>query len=272
MELSIAIFNYSLPLIWIVTAMEYFWWRKRRPERPYPWRQVALTLLAWPVVVLLYGLEATYVSTPYYEWVRSHRLFDVSMANPLSWAAAFIINELVYYATHRLSHGVAWIWANHSVHHEPPALILPSAYQFPWLNVLGGLWLLSFPLHLLGFPPDAVAVVAGVNLAYAYFVQTEMVPALGFLEGIFNTPAAHRVHHSRRPEDRDRNFGSMLVVFDRLFGTFKPEDPAHPCTDFGLDAPLARRTLLATQLHGWARLARPQGRQPSPDRADELAG
>jgi sterol desaturase/sphingolipid hydroxylase (fatty acid hydroxylase superfamily) len=250
-----AVFAHALPLLWLATLIEIVWWRRRRPERPYPWRQIALTLAGWPVVVVLYGLEARFVAAPFHEWARQYRLFDADMGSPLAWIALLLTSELLAYATHRLAHAIPWLWANHAVHHEAPELTLPAGYQLPWLNVLAAGWLIGLPLDLLGFPPWAVAIQINASLVYAYLLHTEMIPSLGPLEGIFNTPSAHRIHHSRRPEHFGRNFGAMLLVYDRLLGTYQAENAESPCAEFGLPEPLARRSLLRVQLHGWARLA-----------------
>lgn len=187
-----------------------------------------------------------------------------------SWALLFILSEFLYYWQHRMSHEVRWLWASHSVHHSAEELTLPAAFRLGWTGSISGLWLFFLPLPLLGFHPVAVAAILAVNLRYQYFLHSELPPWLGPLEWVFNTPAAHRVHHASNPAYLDRNYGGVLIVFDRLFGTYARETVDEPCR-FGLTEPVRSNNPFVIAFHEWRRLLPDMRRAGSPWKALKVA-
>lgn len=182
----------------------------------------------------------------------------------------FLLSEFLYYWQHRMSHEVRWLWATHSVHHSAEELTLPAAFRLGWTGSISGLWLFFLPLPLLGWHPAAVAGVLALNLRYQYFLHSELPPWLGPLEWIFNTPAAHRVHHASNIAYLDRNYGGVLIVFDRLFGTYARETKDNPCR-FGLTEPVRSNNPFVIALHEWGRLIAEMRRARSPLRAIKVA-
>jgi sterol desaturase/sphingolipid hydroxylase (fatty acid hydroxylase superfamily) len=146
-------------------------------------------------------------------------LLDIQMNNWVSWLCLMLYTEFTLYWFHRLSHEIRWMWASHAVHHSAQEITFLTAVRLPvtgliqgsWVNMVLGVW--------IGFPLWAVSVSMGLMLVYVFLMHTTLVPRLGPLEWIFNTPAHHRVHHSSEREHLDRNYGNMLIIFDRLFGT-----------------------------------------------------
>ena len=128
------------------------------------------------------------------------------------------------------------MWASHSVHHSIDRMVFTAAFRLAWTPVLSGVFLFDLPLVLLGFPPEWVFGMSSASLTYQIFIHTETVPRIGWLEGNINTPSAHRVHHATNPEYLDRNFGKILLIWDRLFGTYRPERSDVPIA-FGLTHP-----------------------------------
>ena len=178
----------------------------------YPWRQSsASNALFRPLIAIVFW------------WVWQHRLFTIEL-DALGLVALFFTLEFVYYWFHRLSHRIRWLWATHSVHHSSERIVLSSAIRLGWTGALSGIWLFWLPLVLIGFHPAAVFTMLAANLIYQFFLHTTAVPRLGPIEWIFNTPSAHRVHHSAEARHLDRNFGGILIVFDRVFGTYCAED------------------------------------------------
>lgn len=177
-------------------------------------------------------LEAGIVAAPFL-LAYSYRLIDIDMASPLAWVALFLIVEFVYYWHHRASHRVRWLWATHSVHHSPTWFNLTAGIRLGWTGAVSGHFLFYVPLALIGFNPLAIAAVLGANLAYQFFIHSELVPRLGPLEWILNTPTHHRVHHASNEACLDKNYGGTLIVFDRLFGTFAAP-PEHEPLRYGL--------------------------------------
>ena len=116
------------------------------------------------------------------------------------------------------------MWATHSTHHSPNEMTLSAAYRLGWLPLLSFTWVFFFPLVLIGFSPIEVFTMLSINLMYQFWLHTKLIPRLGFLEGIINTPSAHRVHHASNPAYLDKNYGGILMIFDRIFGTYIAED------------------------------------------------
>lgn len=170
------------------------------------------------------------------------------------WVAGFIAVEFVYYWFHRWSHTIRWLWATHAVHHSANEMTLPAAIRLGWTNVISGGWLLFAPLILLGFPPLMIATLLGANLAYQFFLHTEAIGKLGPLEWVLNTPAHHRVHHACNGDYIDKNFGGVVIVFDRMFGTFAQERADAPLR-YGLVHAVTSANPITIAFHEWVRMA-----------------
>lgn len=156
-------------------------------------------------------------------WVYGQRFFDVPF-NGWTILPLFILLELCYYVFHRTSHRVRWFWCAHVVHHSGEHMTLSTAMRQSMLYSLTGYWLFFTPLMLIGVTPEMTLAMYAVNLAYQYFVHTESVRKLpAWFEYVFVTPSHHRVHHARNPQYIDKNYGGVLIIFDRLFGTFAEE-------------------------------------------------
>jgi sterol desaturase/sphingolipid hydroxylase (fatty acid hydroxylase superfamily) len=156
-------------------------------------------------------------------WVYdNHRLATLDMSNPLIWLAVFVARDGVYYWVHRLEHRVRVLWASHMIHHSAETIGASTAVRVPWMEALYKPWF-SLWLPLIGFNPvlaiafDVFAATVGVFQHTTDFTRTTV------LDRVFVTPATHRVHHGSNPEYIDKNFGQVLVVWDRMFGTYEPE-------------------------------------------------
>jgi len=144
---------------------------------------------------------------------------------PVQLLAAIFCWDFVYYWSHRLQHESRYMWAIHVVHHSSERYNLSTALRQPVADAFG-----TFPptgaMCLIGIRPELVATARGVNLLYQYWIHTDVIRRLGPFERWFNTPSHHRVHHGANRRYIDRNHGSILIVWDKLFGTFEPEsDP-----------------------------------------------
>ncbi len=157
-----------------------------------------------------------------YVWCFEYRLIDWGDGRVAPVVLGLVGVDLCYYWWHRASHGTNLMWAAHVVHHQSEDYNLAVALRQAWFT---GLTSMPFylPLALLGLPPWAYALGMGVNLLYQFWIHTELIGRLGPFEWVFNTPSHHRVHHGVNPEYLDKNHGGILIVWDRLFGTFEPE-------------------------------------------------
>jgi sterol desaturase/sphingolipid hydroxylase (fatty acid hydroxylase superfamily) len=171
------------------------------------------------------------------------------------WVAGFFAVEFAYYWFHRWSHHINWLWATHAVHHSANELTLPAAIRLGWTGVISGGWLVFAPLVLLGFPPVMIGLLLAINLLYQFGLHTEVVRKLGPLEYVFNTPSHHRAHHASEGPWLDCNFGGVLIIFDRLFGTFVAE-PEEGGLRYGLTEPIRSNNPFVIALRQWAVMAR----------------
>jgi len=169
------------------------------------------------------------------------------------WAVGFFAVEFAYYWFHRASHRVRLLWATHAVHHSARELVLPSAIRLGWTEFFSLGWLFFAALMLLGFPPLVVVTLLGFNLIYQFPLHTEVIRRLGPFEWALNTPSHHRAHHSRDADFLDCNFGGVLIVFDRLFGTYRAE-PIGGGLNYGLVHGLDSKNPVGIALHEWSRM------------------
>jgi sterol desaturase/sphingolipid hydroxylase (fatty acid hydroxylase superfamily) len=138
-------------------------------------------------------------------------------------AAALVAWDFLYYWNHRIQHESRWLWAIHVVHHSSERYNLTTALRQPVADVLG-MFLPYGVLAALGFRPRVIENARALNLLYQFWIHTEAIDKLGVAEEVLNTPSHHRVHHGVQSHYLDRNHGGILIVWDRLFGTFQRED------------------------------------------------
>lgn len=156
-----------------------------------------------------------------YTWLYDgFRVWDPPAA--LAWICAIVGVDFSFYWWHRLSHRVNAMWAIHVVHHQSDDYNLAVALRQDALGALSAT-VFYLPWALLGVPPVALFTGRAINLLYQFWVHTRTVGKLGWLDGVLSTPSAHRVHHGADPRCLDRNYGGILLVWDRLFGTWQAE-------------------------------------------------
>jgi alkylglycerol monooxygenase len=139
------------------------------------------------------------------------------------WVLALIFYDFCYYWLHRAGHEVAVFWAAHVVHHQSQDYNLSTALRQTSTGAFLG-WIFYIPMALAGVPPMVFGVVALIDLLYQFWVHTEHVPKLGWFDRWFCSPSNHRVHHAVNDRYLDRNYGGILIIWDRIFGSFKEED------------------------------------------------
>ncbi len=217
----------AAPLYLALIGLEALRIRAGRWKGRYEARDTAtsLTMGAGSVVAggLFGGIAA---SVLFAAWEARLATIPVSIGSLL---AAFVLGDLVYYWQHRLGHRVRWFWAAHVTHHSSTRYNLGTALRQSWMGPLTGLFALNLPLVWIGFHPGMLAFVSGLNLVYQFWIHTEAIDRLPrWFEAVFNTPSHHRVHHAKNPRYLDANYAGTLIVWDRWFGTFVPEQEAEP--------------------------------------------
>lgn len=229
--------------------------RVRPDGRGYDFKGAAASFGVFAGNILTGAVVSAAVIAPVYLWCWSVAPVKLPLDDWRVWGIAFLAVEFLYYWEHRFSHTVRWLWATHAVHHTPETLSLPSALRLGWTTAISGGWLFFTPLVLAGFHPLIVGTLFAFNLRYQFWLHTELIGKLGPLEMVLNTPSHHRVHHASNPEYLDKNFGGVLIVFDRLFGTFA-EEGAGEKIRYGLVKPLRSNNPFVIALHEWAALIR----------------
>ncbi|ELA7189396.1 sterol desaturase family protein [Vibrio alginolyticus] len=212
------------PVFFFCMLAEY-WFGQRRGRLPesatYYFPEVACNFV-------LAGLhQATDILTglliaQLYLWWFDWRLFDIEMS-----ASAFlllvVLQDFFYYWFHRASHRIRWMWAAHVVHHSSERMNFSTAFRQSLMYPLAGMWIFWLPLVIIGFEPKWVVFVVLFNLGLQFFVHTQSIRSFGPLEWVFNTPSHHRVHHGVNRQYIDKNYAGVLIIWDRMFGTFEPE-------------------------------------------------
>ena len=157
-------------------------------------------------------------------YLYQFKVFDIaSMVPPwVMWLLAFILIDLVFYIYHRLSHRVSFLWAIHMSHHSSEEMNFAVSFRQAWFGPISKLPFFMV-LPLVGFDPTIIAVAGVVSTLWGIVGHTQIVGKLGPLEWIFNTPSHHRVHHGANSHYIDKNYGNLLIIWDRMFGTFEPE-------------------------------------------------
>ncbi len=200
------------------------------------------TMAAWKFLALL-GYAALYAYVA--PW-------QLSATQWYTWVIAIVGVDLGFYLYHRMAHRVRLVWATHQAHHSSEYFNFATALRQKWNN--SGEILVWLPLPLLGVPPWMVFFGFSLSLIYQFWVHTEHIDKLWRpFEFVFNTPSHHRVHHGRDPEYLDKNYGGILILWDRLFGTFQPER-FRP--NYGLTKPVDTFNIWKLQTHEYAAIAR----------------
>ena len=254
-----------LPVVVGAALVEGIWLARTRREA-YDWKSWACSIADLAGRRLLAFIPYS-LAAPWLDWVWQYRLFDQSLDSVGSVLLLFFGLEFFYYWFHRASHTTRWFWNAHSVHHSPNQFNLAAAYRLGWIGRFAGTSLFFTPLVLLGFTPFTVLTALFLNLLYQFWLHADWIPRLGWLEYVINTPSSHRVHHARNPEYLDANFGGVLIVFDRLFGTYIPERADLPC-DYGLVSPReSSRNPFVLNFMPWVGMAKDLASARSPHEA-----
>jgi sterol desaturase/sphingolipid hydroxylase (fatty acid hydroxylase superfamily) len=197
----------------------------------------ALSSLSLGVMSQVSGVFGAVLGVAIYAFVQRHvALWQLPADSPWVWLGALIGYDFCYYWLHRAGHRVGVLWAAHVVHHQSEDYNLSTALRQTSTGFVFG-WIFYLPLALAGVPPLVFGTVALIDLLYQFWVHTQQVGRLGWFDRWFCSPSNHRAHHAVNDRYLDRNYGGILIVWDRLFGTFVEEDDAEPCV-YGTRAPL----------------------------------
>ena len=242
---------YFLPIFAVMIGVEYFVGKKRGLKLYSKDQSIASVVIA--IVQRLVSFIPLSLVGVLWVYAYDNRLFDLPTGAWWYIPALFIGVEFFYYWFHRLSHEIRWFWATHSVHHSIEEMNVLAAYRFGWTNRISMGGIVYAPLCLMGFSPVNIVIMLAVNLIYQSWLHTNLIGKLGPIEGILNTPSAHRVHHARNADYLDRNHGGVLMIWDRIFGTYVEERDDVP-VEYGLIKPPGSANPVRIAFHEWGNI------------------
>jgi len=236
----------AIPFFALMIGVEaYIAHRKRSDEfadRKDTWTNIFLGFMS-VVFGAFFGFLTGWIYVYFYEIAP----FKFPVDAWWTWVALFFVDDLAYYIFHRVSHESRLFWNFHVVHHSSQHYNLSVAVRQSWFS--GALhWLFYAPLMLIGFAPWMFGVMHGFNLIYQFWIHTRFINRLGPLEYILNTPSHHRVHHGVNNPYLDKNYAGVLIIWDRMFGSFvsETEEPR-----YGIIKPITGYNALWINTHAW---------------------
>lgn len=229
------IITWATPVFFVLIAIELLV-AKLRGRTAYH-SSDAINSIGLGVISQIVGVFAKVLTLGVYAWCVQHlALFTLSASSLWVWASALLLYDFLYYWLHRCGHEVNILWAAHVVHHQSEDYNLSTALRQTGSGPLLS-WLFYLPMALLGYPLEVFVVVALIDLLYQFWVHTEMIGRLGWFDRVFCSPSNHRAHHAVNDRYLDRNYGGILILWDRLFGSFVEEDDNDPPV-YGTRSPL----------------------------------
>ncbi len=244
----------AVPFFLSAILLELGWivWRGRGGR--YETRD-ALTSLVLGAGSVVSGMLLGFIAWGFFMWLWSLTPLDLG-ASALVIAVCFVLDDLRYYWVHRFGHRIRWVWAAHVNHHSSQHYNLTTALRQTWTGAFTWMMIVRAPLVLLGFHPAIVLFVGGLNLVYQFWFHTEAITRLPrWFEAVMNTPSHHRVHHGRNARYLDANYAGVFIIWDKMFGTFVPEQE-HEKPDYGLVHNLGTFNPLRVAFHEWIGLFR----------------
>ena len=251
--------DYAVPAFVLLVLIEMLWARRRKPDAYEP--RDTLVSLAFGLGSTVAGIAFGGLILALSLWLYDYRLLTVGWAW-WAWPLCFVLDDLAYYAFHRSAHRVRWFWASHVNHHSSQHYNLSTALRQTWTGFFAASFVFRLPLILIGFHPVMLAICAGFNLIYQFWIHTEAIGRMPrWFEAVMNTPSHHRVHHATNPLYLDRNYAGVFIVWDRMFGTFQPELDEERAR-YGIVHQLGSFNLLWAAFHEWIGIARDLRRAP----------
>ena len=243
---------YAIPVFLLLIVIEIFWgwWKGNNTYRVNDSiNSLSLGLLstATKFVFLNIGLLVfSGIEKNYAVWA-----FDSSSLG--HWLLAILLYDFLYYWFHRISHERQFFWGSHVVHHQSEDYNLSTALRQTSTSFFTT-WVFYIPCFFLGMPISMYVSIATAHLIYQFWVHTQHISTLGFLEWFMVTPSNHRVHHAQNSDYIDKNYGGLLIIWDRLFGTFQKEHKEQPAI-YGIRVPLASWNPIWANLHIFINMA-----------------
>lgn len=239
----------AIPFFALMIAVEAFYASRKHSEeyadRRDMWTNIFMGFMS-VVFGAIFGAATGFIYTFLYDLAPYKFPADAWW----TWVALFFVDDFVYYWFHRVSHRSRLFWNFHVVHHSSEQFNLSVAVRQSWFSGLLH-WTFYAPIMFLGFAPWMFLTMHGFNLIYQFWIHTKFIKTMGWFEWIFNTPAHHRVHHGVNNPYLDKNYAGVLIIWDRMFGSFvnETEEPR-----YGIITPLRSYNPLWANVHGWVEM------------------
>lgn len=212
----------------------------------------AETLSSFVFASINYGFGLVWFLSfiPVLKWAKAYQVLEMDKTI-WYWPTLFVLHEFLFYWHHRFGHTFALPWLFHGVHHTSTRMNLLAGARSLKGGLLTMLWVFVLPLVLLGYSIGDVLLMYSVTMTYQVFMHTELVGSLGFLDRFFMTPVVHRIHHGCNQPYLNKNFGGILCVFDRLFGTHQLLDAQVPLVYGAVDYKADQRNPFSVVWNLW---------------------
>ena len=219
----------------------------------------AIANISCGITSQLSGLFLTFLGIGVYTILFEKFAFFSLQPTWYYWLLLFLLVDLAYYWGHRMSHEVNLFWGGHVVHHQSEEYNLSVALRQSSLQTV---WTFAFnlPIALLGFDPLHFVLISAFNTLYQFWIHTETIEKMGWFEYIFNTPSHHRVHHGRNPKYIDKNHAGSLIIWDKMFGTFQPEEEK---PTYGITKPINSWNPVFANISHYVEMSKDMKRIPS---------
>ena len=243
---------YAIPIFLLLIVIEIFWgwWKGNNTYRVNDSiNSLSLGLLSTVTKFVFLNIGLLVFSGI----EKNYAIWTFNSASLGHWLLAILLYDFLYYWFHRVSHERQFFWGSHVVHHQSEDYNLSTALRQTSTSFFTT-WVFYIPCFFLGMPISMYISIATAHLIYQFWVHTQHIATLGFLERFMVTPSNHRVHHAQNPDYIDKNYGGLLIIWDRLFGTFQKEHREQPAI-YGIRVPLASWNPIWANLHIFINMA-----------------
>ena len=240
---------YAIPVFILSIVVEVFYFRYQQKHQDHYHTKDTVSSLSMGIGNVITGFVSKAVVFGALVLVYQFHIFNPDRTTWWYWIAIFFADDFSYYWFHRISHKVRYFWASHVVHHSSEFYNLGTALRQTWTGNISGSFIFYLWMPLIGFHPIDVFLMQTISLIYQFWIHTEAIQFMPKpFEFIFNTPSHHRVHHGSDLKYLDKNHAGILIIWDRLFGTFqKEEERPH----YGLTKNLSTFNLFSIAFHEW---------------------
>jgi sterol desaturase/sphingolipid hydroxylase (fatty acid hydroxylase superfamily) len=240
---------YAIPFFVLSIVVEVFYFRYLQKHQDHYLTKDTVRSLSMGIGNVITGLFSKAIVFGAIVLFYDIRIFTLDRTAWWYWVAIFFADDFSYYWFHRVSHQVRYFWASHVIHHSSQFYNLGTALRQTWTGNISGSFLFYLWMPLLGFHPVDVFLMQTFSLIYQFWIHTEAINRMPrVFEFVFNTPSHHRVHHGSDLKYLDKNHAGILIIWDRMFGTFQQEEER---PHYGLTKNLESYNLFSIAFHEW---------------------